>query len=222
MARSSIGALSVRSSTTTAVSLSTRRLAMPHCHLRPISSLYSMVAPIWTLCQRRRSLITCLQRGTAANRAVIIGNPDPAARSRELPCYPPFATFLATELLPWVRKNYRVATDPARVTIGGSSYGGLAASYAALAHPDLSATSSRNLARTGGGRIRVSRRTNGSPRRLRPASVPTRRAFTSTSASTRPISQGGRAKSDSFEPAFPRYAAGARLRGQLRRVRGRP
>jgi enterochelin esterase family protein len=36
-----------------------------------------------------------------------------------------------------VRANYRVTTEPARVTIGGSSYGGLAAGYAALTHPEL-------------------------------------------------------------------------------------
>lgn len=69
--------------------------------------------------------------------AVIVGNPSPAARSRELPCHPPMAAFLATELLPWVRQNYRVTTDPARTTIGGSSYGSLAATFAAFTHPEL-------------------------------------------------------------------------------------
>lgn len=69
--------------------------------------------------------------------AVIVGNPSQETRSRELPCHPPMAAFLATELLPWARENYRVTTDPARTTIGGSSYGGLAATFAAFTHPEL-------------------------------------------------------------------------------------
>ena len=116
--------------------------------------------------------------------AVIVGNPDPATRSRELPCHAPFAAFLADELLPWVRANYRVATDPARVTIGGSSYGGLAASYAALAHPELFG---RVLSQSGsywwapGGERR---RTNGS-RLTSPRRVPWHHASISMSAFTK-------------------------------------
>jgi enterochelin esterase-like enzyme len=65
--------------------------------------------------------------------AVMIGN---VARATELPCNPTFADFLATELVPWLRRNYNVSTDPRSVTIGGSSYGGLAATYAAYRHPE--------------------------------------------------------------------------------------
>jgi enterochelin esterase-like enzyme len=65
--------------------------------------------------------------------AVMIGN---VARATELPCNPRFADFLATELIPWLRRNYNVTTDPRSVTIGGSSYGGLAATYAAYRHPE--------------------------------------------------------------------------------------
>lgn len=68
--------------------------------------------------------------------AVMIGN-APHARSQELPCNPQFAEFLSSELVPWVRRLYNVSSDPRQVTIGGSSYGGLAATYAAYRHPEV-------------------------------------------------------------------------------------
>lgn len=67
--------------------------------------------------------------------AVIIGNAS-RARGTELPCNPTFAEFLNSELVAWVRRTYNVTNDPRRVTIGGSSYGGLAATYAAYRHPE--------------------------------------------------------------------------------------
>ena len=45
--------------------------------------------------------------------------------------------FLTEELLPWVRGRYRVTDDPARTVVGGASFGGLAAAYAALERPDV-------------------------------------------------------------------------------------
>lgn len=66
--------------------------------------------------------------------AVMIGNARDA-RSTELPCNPQFADFLSTELVPWLRSLYNVTSDPKQVTIGGSSYGGLAATYAAYRSP---------------------------------------------------------------------------------------
>lgn len=57
-------------------------------------------------------------------------------RETELPCYPPFANFLADELLPWVRERYGIDNDPTRMIVAGSSYGGLAATFAALRRPD--------------------------------------------------------------------------------------
>lgn len=68
--------------------------------------------------------------------AVIIGNAK-GARSTELPCNPQFADFLSNELIPWARRLYNVTSDPSQVTIGGSSYGGLAATYAAYRHPEV-------------------------------------------------------------------------------------
>jgi enterochelin esterase-like enzyme len=68
--------------------------------------------------------------------AVMIGNAKDA-RSIELPCNPQFADFLSSELVPWLRKLYNVTADPKQVVIGGSSYGGLAATYAAYRHSDV-------------------------------------------------------------------------------------
>jgi enterochelin esterase-like enzyme len=67
--------------------------------------------------------------------ALLVGN-APGARNRELPCNPAFADFLNFELMPWVRRSYNVTTDPQQTVVGGSSYGGLAAAYAGLRHPE--------------------------------------------------------------------------------------
>jgi len=57
-------------------------------------------------------------------------------RHIELPRHEPFAEFLAMELMPWLQSEYRVTDDPARTTLAGASFGGLAASFAALRHPE--------------------------------------------------------------------------------------
>jgi enterochelin esterase-like enzyme len=69
--------------------------------------------------------------------AVMPDSPDREARNRELPCHPPFADFLVRELLPWARARYHVTDDPARTIVGGASYGGLAAAFAGLRHPEV-------------------------------------------------------------------------------------
>ena len=48
-----------------------------------------------------------------------------------------FSDFLAKELAPWVRREYGAAVDPAKVTLSGSSLGGLCAAYSAFRHPDV-------------------------------------------------------------------------------------
>ena len=69
--------------------------------------------------------------------AVFVANPSAEARGLELACHPPFAEFLARELIPWVRRGYRVTDDPSRTAIAGSSLGGLAAACAAVRYPDV-------------------------------------------------------------------------------------
>jgi enterochelin esterase family protein len=68
--------------------------------------------------------------------AVLIANPNQETRTRELPPNPEFADFLNNELIPWVRQNYNVTTDPAKVVVAGSSFGGIASVYAGLRHPE--------------------------------------------------------------------------------------
>jgi len=68
--------------------------------------------------------------------AVLVGNVG-RSRNNELTCNDQFVEFLAEELVPWVRENYNVSSDPAKNVIAGASFGGLAASYAAFRHPEL-------------------------------------------------------------------------------------
>ncbi|MBA2284175.1 MAG: enterochelin esterase [Ktedonobacteraceae bacterium] len=69
--------------------------------------------------------------------AVMLCSLDGETRERELACYPPFVEFLTDELLPWLHARYHITTNPARTIIGGSSYGGLAATFAALSRADV-------------------------------------------------------------------------------------
>jgi enterochelin esterase-like enzyme len=69
--------------------------------------------------------------------AVVLANVTTTSRSEELPCNPRFADFLASEVVPWMRQNYNVTTDPSRIIVAGSSLGGLAAAYAGFKHPEV-------------------------------------------------------------------------------------
>jgi len=69
--------------------------------------------------------------------AVFVANPSQETRSRELPPNPLFADFLRYELVPWVRDRYNVTADAKRTVVAGSSFGGIAAMYAGLRHPDV-------------------------------------------------------------------------------------
>jgi enterochelin esterase family protein len=84
---------------------------------------------------------TVLDNLIAASRipaivAIFVDNPDQATRTRELTPNPDFPEFLVSELLPWVHARYNVTTDPRLAVVAGSSFGGLAAIYAALRHPE--------------------------------------------------------------------------------------
>jgi enterochelin esterase-like enzyme len=58
-------------------------------------------------------------------------------RDKELNCSDSFADYVALELVPKLRKEYRVTEDPAEVIVGGLSLGGLMSSYCALRHPEV-------------------------------------------------------------------------------------
>jgi enterochelin esterase family protein len=68
--------------------------------------------------------------------AVVLDNPTPTSRNDEMPCNPRFADFLAKEVVPWMRENYHVTKDASKTIVGGSSYGGLAATFAGFYHPE--------------------------------------------------------------------------------------
>ena len=68
---------------------------------------------------------------------ILVDNLNEESRDRDLECYPPFADFLAKELLPWARQRYRFSAEPERTIVGGVSLGGLNASYCALRYPEV-------------------------------------------------------------------------------------
>ena len=84
---------------------------------------------------------TILDNLIAANRipamvALLVGN-APGARDRELACNPAFSDSLSSELLPWAHGLYNFTADPRQTVVGGSSFGGLAATCAGLHHSEV-------------------------------------------------------------------------------------
>ncbi len=69
--------------------------------------------------------------------AIVLDNPTLTSRDEEMPCNARFADFLAREVVPWVRENYRVTKDASKTIVAGSSYGGLAATFAGFRHPEI-------------------------------------------------------------------------------------
>ncbi|GAC17866.1 enterochelin esterase and related enzymes [Paraglaciecola arctica BSs20135] len=69
--------------------------------------------------------------------AVFISNPDGNARARELPANKLFADVIANELVPQINQKLEMIIPKERTVIGGSSYGGLAATTIALRHPEI-------------------------------------------------------------------------------------
>ncbi|MEK6322427.1 MAG: enterochelin esterase [Acidobacteriota bacterium] len=69
--------------------------------------------------------------------AVILDNPTPYSRSTEFACSEPYAEFIAKEVIPWVRANYNVTTDPSQTVVCGVSFGGLAAAFVGFRHPEI-------------------------------------------------------------------------------------
>jgi enterochelin esterase family protein len=58
-------------------------------------------------------------------------------RQKDLTGSPAFAEFIAKELVPWVRKNYRISPGASHVVVTGESLGGLAASHCAIMHSEV-------------------------------------------------------------------------------------
>lgn len=80
---------------------------------------------------------TALDNLIAAGRipplvAVFASSPNGERRSRELRPGRPIVDFVTRELVPWVRRRWRVSANPEERVIAGASLGGLAASYVGL------------------------------------------------------------------------------------------
>ncbi|HLK26351.1 MAG TPA: alpha/beta hydrolase-fold protein [Caulobacteraceae bacterium] len=69
--------------------------------------------------------------------AVFVDNPTPSSRNDELPCSEPFARFMESELIPWLRASHNVSHDPADAYVTGVSYGGLASMWMGFRLPHL-------------------------------------------------------------------------------------
>jgi len=69
--------------------------------------------------------------------AVMIDNGDARASAEDLDNHAAFADFMGTELVPWVRKNWKVSTDPGQTIICGYSRGGLGATFVAWRRPEV-------------------------------------------------------------------------------------
>ena len=61
----------------------------------------------------------------------------PETRNEDLLPNAKFQAFIASELMPWIRKRYRISNDPKLNVVAGASFGGLAATYTAFIHPDI-------------------------------------------------------------------------------------
>jgi enterochelin esterase-like enzyme len=68
---------------------------------------------------------------------VFIGHSSTGVRWQELRCCSEIAGFTVDELIPFVRQQYAVSSDPARCIIGGYSRGGLASAWLGLKHPEV-------------------------------------------------------------------------------------
>jgi enterochelin esterase-like enzyme len=82
------------------------------------------------------SVIDDLGDSIADSWVVFVSMGSLEARWVECPCYPPFAKFIAGELLPWLEARCKM--KPARQrTLVGLSYTGLAAAFVAMEHPGI-------------------------------------------------------------------------------------
>src|SRR5262249_44110430 len=61
----------------------------------------------------------------------------PDTRNEDLLPNDKFQAFIASELMPWIGKRYRISKDPRLTTLVGGSFGGLAATYTAFVHPEV-------------------------------------------------------------------------------------
>jgi enterochelin esterase family protein len=106
----------------------------PSCNLMVVfdGSMYLGAMPLPDILD---SLIAA--KRTPPTVAILFDNGAPPGRLADLANSKRFASFVATELVPWVRQHYAVTHAAHNTIIAGSSAGGLGATYIALEHPDL-------------------------------------------------------------------------------------
>lgn len=68
---------------------------------------------------------------------ILVSHIDGYHRSAELPYNPDFARFVATELVPRIRAEYRITRDPRGSVIAGCSYGGIGSATIASQYPKV-------------------------------------------------------------------------------------
>ncbi|MEG0307161.1 MAG: alpha/beta hydrolase-fold protein [Clostridium sp.] len=68
---------------------------------------------------------------------VVIFIDSTKTRREELTCSDDFGHVIAEDLIPWVRENYNISSNPEEGIIGGLSLGGLTASYLGLKHSEI-------------------------------------------------------------------------------------
>jgi enterochelin esterase family protein len=76
------------------------------------------------------------EKKIAPTVAVLVNYPASGGREAELFGNLDFADFVSKELVPWMAREYNVATEPQRNVIGGLSAGGFAAAFIGLHHPE--------------------------------------------------------------------------------------
>jgi enterochelin esterase family protein len=68
---------------------------------------------------------------------LFIDSLDQQTRTQELTCSLTFVEFLIRELLPPMRQQFNLSSNPTQAIVAGSSYGGLAAAFIGLQRPDV-------------------------------------------------------------------------------------
>lgn len=82
-------------------------------------------------------VIDSLQGSIADSWFVFVSMESVEARWLECPCYPPFAKFIAEELLPWLKVQHLELRSVRQKTLVGLSYTGLAAAFVAKESPGV-------------------------------------------------------------------------------------
>lgn len=83
------------------------------------------------------SVIDGLEGSIGDSWYVFVSMESIEARWLECPCHPPFAKFIAVELLRWLEKRFEGMKAVRRRTLVGLSYTGLAAAFIAREHPGV-------------------------------------------------------------------------------------